>query len=164
MEEHKNTKKESGQSLVELALSMVLLLTLLAGLVDLGRAFFTYIALRDAAQEGASYASVAKVDPFSDCAYCELTAYCSAIETRARSTSSNPVDLTTGDITVQTLINGTECASISPANVCMGGAVTVSVSYDNFPITMPFMGAILGRQTLTLSTAAVDTILTPACQ
>ncbi len=162
MEEHKNTKRESGQSLVELAMSMVLLLTLLAGLVDLGRAFFTYIALRDAAQEGASYASVAKPDALNTSS--EVAAYCTAIETRARSTSSNPVDLTMADVSVQTLINGNDCASLPAANVCMGGAVSVRVSYQNFPITMPFMGIILGTQTLPLSAVVVDTILTPACQ
>ena len=50
-------RKEQGQSLVELALSLTLLLLLLGGAIDLGRMFFTYIALRDAAQEGAIYGS-----------------------------------------------------------------------------------------------------------
>lgn len=162
MEKQKKTKNENGQSLVELALSMVLLLTLLAGLVDLGRAFFTYIALRDAAQEGASYASVAKSDALTSSS--EVATFCSAVEARGRTTSSNPVDLTTGDITVQTMINGADCATLSASNVCMGGAVSVNVSFDNFPITMPFLGAIIGKQTLPLSAVVVDTILTPACQ
>ncbi len=51
-------RNERGQSMVELALSFVILLVLLAGTVDLGRAFFTWLQMRDAAQEGASYASV----------------------------------------------------------------------------------------------------------
>jgi len=162
MKDQKNKKNESGQSLVELALSMVLLLTLLAGLVDLGRAFFTFIALRDAAQEGASYASVAESEALTTSG--DVATYCSAIEARARATSSNPVDLSSGDITIQTLINGNDCASLSAANICMGGAVTVRVSHQTFPLTMPFMGTILGSQTLPLSAAVVDTILTPACQ
>lgn len=162
MKKKQTNKNESGQSLVELALSMVLLLTLLAGLVDLGRAFFTYIALRDAAQEGASYASVAESDVLNTSG--EVAAYCSSIETRARATSSNPVDLTMSDVTVETLINGTNCTSLSAANVCMGGAVSVRVSYDSFPITMPMMGTIIGSQTIPLSAVVIDTILTPACQ
>ena len=44
---------ERGQSLTEFAISLVFLLTLLAGIVDLGRMFFAYIIIRDAAQEGA---------------------------------------------------------------------------------------------------------------
>jgi len=54
----KITKKESGQSMVELAVSFVVLMVLLAGVVELGRMSFHYIAMRDAAQEGASYASI----------------------------------------------------------------------------------------------------------
>ena len=45
---------EKGQSMVELAVSVVVLLILLAGVVDLGRLAFYYITLRDAAQEAAS--------------------------------------------------------------------------------------------------------------
>lgn len=50
--------KERGQSMVELALTITLLLILLAGTIDLGRALFTWLEMRDAAQEGASYASI----------------------------------------------------------------------------------------------------------
>ncbi len=51
-------QKEHGQSMVELALTFTILLVLLAGTVDLGRALFTWLEMRDAAQEGASYASI----------------------------------------------------------------------------------------------------------
>ncbi len=37
---------------------MVILLFLVGGIVDLGRGFFTYMALRDAVQEGALYGSI----------------------------------------------------------------------------------------------------------
>jgi Flp pilus assembly protein TadG len=43
---------EKGQSLTEFAVSVVILLILLAGTVDAGRAFFTFMSLRDG-QEGA---------------------------------------------------------------------------------------------------------------
>jgi Flp pilus assembly protein TadG len=49
---------QKGQSLVEVALSLPLLLLILAGILDLGRAYFTYITLSDAAAEGAAYAAV----------------------------------------------------------------------------------------------------------
>ena len=51
--------REKGQSLVEFALVLVFLLSLLAGIFDLGRAFFAYIIIRDAAQEGAVFGSIA---------------------------------------------------------------------------------------------------------
>ena len=48
----------TGQGLAELALILPLLLTILLGTLDLGRAFYTYIALTNAAREAARYAAV----------------------------------------------------------------------------------------------------------
>lgn len=158
MKKIKIQEKERGQSMVELAISLTFLLILLAGVVDLGRAFFTYIALRDAAQEGASFAAVARSqynDPLA----------CAAIEQRARSTSTTPVDLSdTNDVTVAINVGGMNCAAASVANACFGNGVQVTVTYANFPITMPFMGQIVGDNTISLSAVVEDTILTPACQ
>lgn len=47
----------SGQGLVELALALPVLLLILLGTVDLGRMFFDYIELRNAARESAGYLS-----------------------------------------------------------------------------------------------------------
>ena len=44
--------------MIELALSFVVLLLLLMGVVDLGRAYFAFMSMRDAAQEGAAYGSI----------------------------------------------------------------------------------------------------------
>jgi Flp pilus assembly protein TadG len=52
----KNDQK--GQSLVEVALTLPLLLLILVGILDLGRAYFTFITLSDAAAEGAAYAAI----------------------------------------------------------------------------------------------------------
>src|SRR3990172_3740448 len=49
---------ERGQSLVEFTLMMSIIMILMLGLLDLGRAFFTFLAMQDAAGEGASFASV----------------------------------------------------------------------------------------------------------
>ncbi len=50
-------RDERGQSLVEMTLVVGLLLLLVAGTVDLGRAFHTYIVLTNAAREGARWGS-----------------------------------------------------------------------------------------------------------
>ncbi len=47
-----------GQGLVELALSLTVLLLLVMGLIDLGRAFVVWLTIHDAAAEGALYAAV----------------------------------------------------------------------------------------------------------
>lgn len=46
---------QRGQSLVELAVMGMVLGLILAGVLDLGRAYFAYIAVTDAAAEGAGY-------------------------------------------------------------------------------------------------------------
>jgi Flp pilus assembly protein TadG len=45
----------SGQGVVELALAVPVLLLLMLGTIDIGRVFFDYIELRNAAREGAGY-------------------------------------------------------------------------------------------------------------
>jgi hypothetical protein len=50
-------RQERGQSLVEMALAMILFLLLLVGVVDFGRAFNNYIIITNASREGARYAS-----------------------------------------------------------------------------------------------------------
>jgi hypothetical protein len=49
------SRRRRGQSLVELALALPVLLLLMLGTIDLGRMFFNYIELRNAVREGAAY-------------------------------------------------------------------------------------------------------------
>ncbi len=44
--------------MVEMALMMTLLLIILSGVLDLGRGFFSFIAIQNAAAEGALYAAI----------------------------------------------------------------------------------------------------------
>lgn len=141
-------KIECGQSLIEFAFGAVLLLILLVGIVDLSRAFFTYIALRDAAQEGAVYGSI-----------CPRSV--TAIEARLRSSSNTPLDLQNDpNIVVEchyiTAGGETPCGGSVPMP---GNGIRVRVIYRNFPITMPFLGTLIGTQTITLRAEVMDTIL-----
>ncbi|HLE15155.1 MAG TPA: TadE family protein [Anaerolineales bacterium] len=132
--------KEHGQSLVELALSLMFLLILLGGIVDLGRAFFTYMALRDAVQEGALYGSINPT----------LT-----VEIKDHVINSGnivPDILSSGDITVSVL-----------GSPCTGNSIRIQAVYNDFPITMPFIGTLIGRQTVPIRASITDTILSPAC-
>jgi Flp pilus assembly protein TadG len=52
-------RRERGQSLVEAAVLLPILLLLVAAVVDFGRAFDTYIVLTNAAREGARFGSLA---------------------------------------------------------------------------------------------------------
>jgi len=148
-------RNEKGQSLVELAISLLFLLLLVAGVVDLGRAFFTYIALRDAAQEGAAYASVARKRPLDPM-------LCTDITNRAKGTSDTQiVDLQQTSVAVN--FEGVPCGIATNSNACYGRGVQVVVSYADFRITTPLLGTVLGSQTIPISASIVDTVLTPSC-
>ncbi|RXJ01904.1 pilus assembly protein [Anaerobacillus alkaliphilus] len=55
-------KSEDGQALVEFALVFMLLMLLLCGIVDFGRAFHAYLALDHAGREAARIASIGEND------------------------------------------------------------------------------------------------------
>ncbi len=137
VESKKVKQAQKGQSLVEMALSMVIILTLLAGAVDFGMAFFSYSSLMDAAQEGALNGSL---DPSN----------WGNVENRVRGSSNIPVDLS--DVSTVTVSPGAGNGN------CRGGLFTVEVSYD-YPLSMPFIPAILGSSTITLTARATDTII-----
>jgi Flp pilus assembly protein TadG len=52
---HQVRSPEIGQATVELAVTLTLLLLVLVGALDLGRAFFSYVSIVNAAREGARY-------------------------------------------------------------------------------------------------------------
>jgi len=138
-----SNKSESGQSMVELALSLVIILLMISAIVDGARVLFTYMALRDAAQEGSLFGSV---EPGNTV----------AITARVRNVSDLVRGFGAANIQIQVSYSGSTCA---------GGnnTVKVRVTYSNFRLTMPFVGAILGTQTIPISAAATDSILRPLC-
>ena len=144
---------ERGQSLVEFAVSLIFLMTLLAGILDLGRAFSVYVQLHDAAQEGALYGSIAR-----DYGEPE-TSVIARVEQRVRESSNRPIDLE-GDPNVQIEVNLIDLNG--SGDWCAENGVLVKVTYT-FPIAAPFLGKILGGQTFQLPAAVQDTILRPPC-
>jgi Flp pilus assembly protein TadG len=138
-------RSERGQSLVELALSLTFIMLLLAGAVDFSIAYFSFAAMQDAAQEGALYGSVNPTDE-------------NGIINRVRNAASNPIDLSNDSLVdVDVEVNVTP-----PEDACEGDALTVNVTYD-YPISMPFIGTIIGSQHITLHASVTDTILQPVC-
>lgn len=150
-------KKEKGQSLVELAISLPIILLILLGSVDFGMALFSYAILRDAAQEGALYGSF---NPTNE----------AEIENRARNILprdedegifSSPVELRDTELVLVDInMTGGACQGIT------GGAansIEVRVIYD-YPILMPFTGTVIGSDTIRLTGSATNVILQPPCQ
>jgi Flp pilus assembly protein TadG len=150
-------KSERAQSLVELAISLVILLYLLSGAAEFGVIFFQYVQLRDAAQEGALYGSMNATDH-------------AGIINRVKYSSDKPIPLdVSGIITIGIFIddNATTTAddiAYTDPNYatkdCEGHGLKVKVTYDH-KIFMPFMPRLLGRTHIPLNAAVTDTILSP---
>lgn len=160
-------KSEQGQSLVELAFSFLLIMFIISGAVDFGRAYFSIIALRDASQEGVIYASG---HPTSGDV--------SDIEDRVQDSSSGPVDMSTvsdANVMVSWVLSGTyyDEGSIgsSPHGGCahfyevdgstVANTITVRVRYS-FPLTMPFIQGMFGGS-IPLTVQDTHAIITPQC-
>jgi len=144
----KRIKTERGQSLVELSISLVLLLLLLTGAVEFGIAFFQFVQLRDAAQEGALYGSMNPTDT-------------TGITSRVQYASNSPINLTT--FTQHCSSGNRICITYEDvSHQCEGYGITVELVY-NHQIFMPFLSTLLNRSTLPLKATVTDTILTPVC-
>jgi len=130
---------QRGQSLTELSITLVILLTLLAGVLDIGRAYYVFLSLRDAAAEGAAYGSF---DPTNT----------TEIEGRVRRESpGGMIDWSGASISTSIL-----------GQPCRGGGIEVTATVE-FPLLTPFIGTIAGSQSLPLTATVVNTILSPAC-
>src|SRR5512146_3452737 len=97
-----SSRRQQGQSLVELAISLTVMLLLLAGAVTFGMALFSYVAIRDAAQEGALFGSFNP--PYTD--------------SNANNKVDNTTEATTLDLTkVGNICQRVQNASTSPVNM-----------------------------------------------
>jgi hypothetical protein len=146
-------QKEWGQSTVELAVAITLLMTLLAGTVELGQALFTWLAMRDAAQEGAYYGSIS---PPSMALTCDA------------STPSPPPDICkrVWDNLKQVVANPSSKTVITisfPEGHCQGKTVTVDVDYPDFNNTLSLFSHLFGGQPISIHATINDTILTAVC-
>jgi Flp pilus assembly protein TadG len=145
---HKSTSKtnrpasgERGQSLIEFTFMSMILMVLLMGILDLGRVYFTFLALQDAAGEGANYGSVYPTRVSGTDAN-NIT-----YRVRHSAPSGLSVDLQNAVVTVQT------------TGATPGSQITVTVTAE-YKIVTPFVGALVGGQTIPLSARSVAVITT----
>lgn len=120
--------------MVEMAAVTFFLVLLVLGIVDMGRVIFTNISIRDAVQEGASYAAYTDGATSTD------------IEARIRGAVSSP-DLTGATITLY--------CSTESRNLKGGSRVRVEMIYDVDLVT-PIVGSMLGGSITLEPQAEVD--------
>jgi len=166
-------RRERAQSLVELAISLTVIMLLLAGAVSFGMALFSYVAIRDAAGEGALYGSIkpyhdSDADGTYDAGEPVNSSGTDGICARVRAASNSPVDMTSfGCTTDGGAHTGNNIDVIAIGSPCEGNtgstanAVQVTVEYFQ-PVFMPLIGAIIGQQ-IHLQARVTNTILTPSC-
>jgi len=149
---------ERGQSLVEFVFMAIVLGILLLGVLDLGRAYFTYMALLDAAGEGATYGSV------------NPTRWCNSSHTNFDSCPGDRDDSVDPDNITYRVLNSAPVGTLvdwSQARVVVEGdtikpgrEIKVTVTTD-YQLLTPFVGSIVGSQILPLRAQASAAILSP---
>jgi hypothetical protein len=155
----KNASHEKGQSLVEFALSATILMFLLLAVSDFGLAFLSWITLRDAAQEGATYAAVyPPVDTTAPIRHTTEGFSLIYIRARVRESATLPVSLTnlpTSHININLLQPDGNAGGLP----CQGNAIQVTVTYDYHFISP--MGKIFGNAQgeIPISANVTNTIL-----
>jgi Flp pilus assembly protein TadG len=128
----KRKEQRSGQSLAEFALTLPLVLLLVFGFLDLGRAVYYYSAIGNAAREGARYASVRKLDLQSNV------------------DDQNEVKAVIQDYAVSLALDASKITFPVPAQ----DYVTVAVEYDFAPVT-PFINTLTLQSESTMLLAPI---------
>lgn len=148
----KKKNKSRGQSLVELAISLMIIMLLVLGAVETGMAIFQYVTINDAAQEGATYASV---HPGQDTST-DSTEIQNRNDTQKRviATASDVVRLTASNIFIK--VNGAACEGSTGG---VPNSIEVKVEFDH-KIIFPLYPS---STPIKLRAQATNTILSPRC-
>lgn len=135
---------ERGQSLVELSIGFVAMIVLLAGILDFGRLYYTYLALQNSAQEGASY-----VCAFPSCL--DNTACADPDNGTYRAQHESETGLVDWSLTL---------VSFSPAEPKQGDVLTMTLTYE-YHLIAPFISALAPDGLPVSGTASCRVIGTP---
>ena len=111
-----------GQNLVEFAVILGVLILIILGVFDLGRAFHSYIVITNAAREGANYGAMHPADEIGIIARVIIEALDSGIT------------LTASNVEIDTEINPVSGNPIPGAPMC------VTVHYDFYLLTTYLLG------------------------
>lgn len=117
-----SSEAQEGQSLIELALLLPVLVLIMAGMLDLGRAFQAYTVVVNAAREGARYGAYNPTDSYG------------ILDRVQQEANGSGVDLSQSTVII-------EMTNVSP-----GVPIKVTVIYQFQPV----MGLILGGQSISI--------------
>jgi hypothetical protein len=126
--------KERGQSLVEVAITLPILILIVMSILDLGRAYYASITLSDAAAEGAAYAAL---HPSRTVQIIERVA-----------DGSNAL-----------VVIAPERVSVDSPDPTPGRPITVTVQYD-YEILTPLVNALVEEGKIEMTAQVVQAIIT----
>ena len=151
-----------GQALVEFALVAPVMLVIMLLAVDFGRLFFTYVAVNNAAREGAFYAATHASDwDYNQTTFESNVARAAANEANVQGQGGEGALSVTAPTCFEPT-SGTTMACNTAANFAAGSGNRVSVSASRpFTFLTPLIGDVVGGQ-LTLSASATAPVLNPA--
>jgi hypothetical protein len=104
--------------------------------------------MREGAQEGAVYASI----------------YPTACNQTIERVKRGLYNVDPAQVEVSVKVNGVECHLATPADACASKEVIINVHQPGYKITMPFLGSVLGKQSLDISAVVTSTIIRPPCE
>lgn len=128
--------KQRGQSLVEFALLLPLLILLLGGVLELGRLFFAYVAVTDAAAEAATYASIRPNSSIQE------------ITSRAQDAAQGLGMVQLDPSMIQ----------VERPSLAAGAPITVTITYP-FQLITPLLGDLVPGRTIPLRAVAVGVVI-----
>ena len=145
---HRRRPRSRGQSIVELALILPVLMLLVGSALDLGRMFYSQITITNAAREGAYEAAYSPTSftPNASCNAADNRIMCRVLnEAKGSFVSVNKADV-----------------SVACSNTCakgIGSTVTVTV-LGRFSLLTPLMAPFFGGNNVTLTSTASAQIIT----
>lgn len=155
---HDRTRRSRGQSVAEFAVVLPIMLLILAGAIDLGRAFYAYVAVENAAKEGALYgsrhplcgsASPTCPDPLNVRWIVENE----AANLKDRSGASQ--------LTTKAACRTSAGTLVQPINDCVNGDIYVVQVSHSFKLVTPILGDVVGSS-LTLGASSEATVVEDA--
>lgn len=130
-------ERQRGANLVEMVVVLPLLLLLVVGIVDFGRAFYTLVVVTNASREGARCAARY---PFDEGL---------AVDTVVRYVNESGIDITPDNVT-------TNFRSLNPTNPGQPLSVTVQTEFETIIGSMVGFPSLTIRRTTTMASFGVD--------
>lgn len=140
----------SGQSLVEFALVLPIILLVIVGFFEIGRAVFAYNTIANAARQGARVATVNQLADVTECN--ELWPIDDPYEPHwsirgCAILAAKTIGITTSDVSVSYAAPPSTTLACSPV-LHVGCIALVTVTY-NYSVATPFVNKLIGPITMT---------------